>query len=90
MLVLYKSDQRAALPADDVRSRQSLAPPGDSDPYVRRAKCDAADHFVFPNLPDGAWYLVTLAKPAAGQSGPNLAIMRRVATRGGKVTTFEL
>lgn len=90
MLVLYKSDQRAALPADDVRSRQNLAPPGDSDPYVKRAKCDATDHFTFTGLPDGAWYLVTLAKPAAGQSGPNLAMMRRVVTRGGKVTAFEL
>jgi hypothetical protein len=90
MTVLYKSDQRAALPADDVRSRQNLAPPGDSDPYVKRAKCDAADHFVFPGLPDGAWYLVTLAKPAAGQTGPNLAMMRRVVTKGGKVTAFDL
>ncbi|HEY3951715.1 hypothetical protein [Phenylobacterium sp.] len=90
MMVLYKSDQRAALPVDDVRSRQNMAPPGDSDPYVKRAKCDAANHFVFPGLPDGAWYLVTLAKPAAGQSGPNLAMMRRVVTKGGKVTPFEL
>jgi hypothetical protein len=90
MMALYKSDQRAALPADDVRSRQNLAPPGDSDPYVKRAKCDTADHFVFAGLPDGAWYLVTLAKPAAGQTGPNLAMMRRVVTKGGKVTPFEL
>lgn len=90
MITLYKSDQRASLPVDDVRSRQNQAPPGDSDPYVKRAKCDAADHFTFANLPDGAWYLVTLAKPAAGQSGPNLAVMRRVITKGGKVTTFEL
>ncbi len=90
MSVLYKSDQRAALPADDVRSRQNQAPPGDSNPYVKRALCDAADHFTFANLPDGAWYLVTIAKPVAGQSGPNLAVMRRVTTKGGKVTTFEL
>jgi hypothetical protein len=90
MMVLYKSTQRAALPADDVRSRQNQAPPGDSNPYVKRATCDAADHFSFINLPDGAWYLVTIAKPAAGASGPTLAIMRRVTTRGGKITTFEL
>jgi len=88
--VLYKSDQHAALTADDVRSRQSLAPPGDSDPYVKRAKCDATDHFIFTGLPDGAWYLVTLAKPVAGQTGPNLAVMRRVSAKGGKVTSFEL
>ena len=92
MMVLYRSDQRASLPADDVRSRQNLAPAGDSDPYVKRAKCDAADHFVFPDLADGPWYLVTLAKPvAAANAGPNLAVMRRVVARGGKVTsTFEL
>ena len=52
MEVLYRSSQRAALPADDVRSRQNQAPPGDSNPYVKRATCDAADHFNFTNLPD--------------------------------------
>jgi hypothetical protein len=88
--VLYKSSVRAALPADDVRSRQSQAPPGDSNPYVKRAVCDAADHFNFVGLPDGAWYVVTIAKPAAAGAGPTLAIMRRVTTRGGKITTFEL
>jgi hypothetical protein len=89
MTVLYKSSQRAALPADDVRSRQNQAPPGDSNPYVKRAVCDAADHFNFVGLPDGAWYVVTIAKPAAGASGPTLAVMRRVTTHGGKVTPFE-
>jgi len=88
MGVLYRSEQRAALPAGDVRSRQNEAPPGDSDPYLRRARCDAADHFTFTNLPDGAWYAVTIAKPVSG-GGPTLAVMRRVATRGGRVTTFE-
>lgn len=90
MQVLYKSDQHAALPADDVRSRQNQAPAGDSNPYVKRAACDANDHFVFPGLPDGAWYLVTIAKPIAAGSGPNLAVMRRVVTKGGRVTVFEL
>ena len=90
MEVLYQSSQRAALPAEDVRSRQNLAPPGDSNPFVRRATCDANDRFTFPGLPDGSWYIVTIAKPAAGATGPALAIMRRVTTRGGKVTAFEL
>jgi hypothetical protein len=89
MSVLYKSSLRAALPADDVRSRQNQAPPGDSNPYVRRAVCDAADHFNFTNLPDGAWYAVTIAKPAAGSGGPTLAVMRRITTHGGRITTFE-
>ena len=90
MTVLYKSGQRAALPADDVRSRQSQAPPGDSNPYVKRAACDAADHFSFTGLPDGAWYVVVLAKPVAPATGPNLALMRRVVTKGGKVTPFDI
>jgi hypothetical protein len=90
MQVLYQSDQHAALTADDVRSRQNQAPPGDSNPYVKRVGCDAADHFSFTGLPDGAWYVVTLAKPIPGQTGPSLAMMRRVVTRGGKVTSFEL
>jgi hypothetical protein len=90
MLVLYKSNDRAALPVADVRSRQNQAPAGDSNPYVRRATCDAADHFAFANLPDGAWYVVTLAKPVNGPSAASLAMMRRVTTRGGRVTSFEL
>lgn len=90
MEVLYRSAQRAALPADDVRSRQNLAPAGDSNPFVKRATCDAADHFSFTNLPDGAWYVVTIAKPATDAAAPTLAIMRRVITRGGRITAFEL
>jgi len=90
MSVLYKSDQRAALPTEDVRSRQNQAPPGDSNPYVKRTTCDAADRFSFTGLPDGAWYIVTLAKPVGAANAPTLAMMRRVVTRGGKVTAFEL
>lgn len=89
MEVLYRSAQRAALPADDVRSRQAQAPPGDSNPYVKRATCDAADRFSFSNLPDGAWFVVTIAKPVPAAAGPTLAMMRRVTTRGGRVTAFE-
>jgi len=89
MMVLYKSDQRAALPTEEVRGRQNQAPPGDSNPYLRRATCDGADHFSFNNLPDGAWYAVTIAKPAGGAGGPSFALMRRVTTRGGRVTPFE-
>ncbi len=90
MQVLYKSNERAALPVADVRSRQDQAPPGDSNPYVRRATCDEVDQFAFRNLPDGAWYVVTLAKPVNAPNAASLAIMRRVTTRGGRVTNFEL
>jgi hypothetical protein len=89
MMVLYKSDEHSALPTDDVRSRTAQAPPGDSNPFVKRATCDAADHVSFAGLPDGAWYAVTLARPAAGASGASVAVMRRVVTRGGRATTFE-
>jgi hypothetical protein len=89
MMVLYKSDQHSALPTDDVRSRTAQAPPGDSNPFVKRATCDSADHVSFSGLPDGAWYAVTLARPASGATGTSVAVMRRVVTRGGRATTFD-
>lgn len=90
MSVLYKSDVRSALPADEVRARTPQAPPGDSGPFIRRTSCDASDHFSFTGLPDGAWYVVTIAKPAPGATGGSMAFMRRVTTKGGRVTTFDL
>ena len=90
MQVLYKSDVRSALPTDEVRARTPQAAPGDSGPFIKRAVCDAADHFNFTGLPDGAWYVITIAKPAGGAPGGSLALMRRVVTRGGKVTPVEL
>ncbi len=89
MMVLYKSDERSALPTEDVRSRTAQAPPGDSNPFVKRATCDSANHVSFSALPDGAWYAVTLAKPVPGAAGTSVAMMRRVVTRGGRVTYFE-
>jgi hypothetical protein len=89
VMVLYRSDQRAALPTAEVRSRTAQAPPGDSNPYVKRATCDSSDRVSFSGLPDGAWYVVTLAKPAGGQGGASVAMMRRVVTRGGRPTAFE-
>ena len=90
MMVLYRSDLRAALPADEVRARTPQAPPGDSGPYVKRAICDNADRFSFAGLADGGWYVVTIAKPVPGATGPNIALMRRVITRGGRAINFEL
>jgi hypothetical protein len=87
MSVLYKSETRSALPSDEVRARTSEAPPGDSDPYIKRTTCDATNHFSFTGLPDGAWYAVTIGRPAGG--GPSFAFMRRVTTRGGRATTFD-
>lgn len=89
MEVLYLSSERAALPADEVRARTSEAPPGDSTPFIKRTTCDATDHFAFAGLPDGVWFVITIAKPAHG-GGPSLALMRRVTTKGGKVANVVL
>jgi hypothetical protein len=89
MVALYKSSIRSALPSDEVRARTPLAPPGDSGPYIRRTTCDSADHFAFTGLPDGAWYAITIAKPAAG-AGTTMALMRRVVTRAGRISNLDL
>ena len=90
MQVLYKSDQQAALPTDEVRARSPLAAPGDSNPYVKRAICDPNNHFSFAGLADGAWYVITIAKPVGAPGGTSMALMRRVVTRGGRITPVEL
>lgn len=84
MAVLYGSTERAALPADDVRARTPSAPPGDAGPFVKRATCDENDRFAFTGLPDGAWYVITLAKPAGRPEAESMAFMRRVVTRNGR------
>ncbi len=87
--VLYQSTERAAAPMDEVRGRTTQAPPGDSEPFVRKTTCDATSRFSFSGLPDGAWFVVVPGKPIGG-TGPTLALMRRVVTRGGKPVAFEL
>jgi len=89
MTILYKSPDRAALPAGEVRARTPSAPNEDYSAFVRRTTCDAADRFNFAGLPDGAWFVITVAKPVAA-SGDSVAIMRRVTTRGGRATSVEL
>lgn len=89
MVFLYASAERAVLPADEVRARTPSAPPGDSSAFTRRATCDAADHYTFSGLPEGAWYLITVARPVGGV-GTNMALMRRVVTRAGRVAPADL
>lgn len=89
MTILYKSPDRAALPADEVRARTPSAPNEDYSAFVRRTTCDAANRFNFTGLPDGAWFVITIAKPVAA-SGESVAVMRRVTTRGGRATSAEL
>lgn len=90
MAVLYGSTERSALPTTEVRARTPRAPAGDAGPYVKRATCDAADRFSFGGLPDGAWYVITLARPVGMPGADGMALMRRVVTRGGKVTQADL
>ena len=89
MQALYLSSEAAALPADEVRARTPSAPSGDYSAFVRKATCDAASRFSFAGLPDGAWYAITIVKPATGE-GAGIALMKRVVTQGGKVSPLAL
>ena len=89
MKILYGSTEAAAEPADAVRARTPSAPSGDYSAFVRRTTCDSASRFNFGGLPDGAWYAITIAKPAAGE-GPGIALMKRVTTQGGRMTPLAL
>lgn len=90
MLILYGSMERAALPTSAVRARTANAPPGDPGPFVRRTTCDSADRFSFSGLPDGAWYVIVLARPLGQPRAEGTAMMRRVTTRGGRITNADL
>jgi hypothetical protein len=80
--VLYGSPNNAAVPVETVRARTPSAPSGDYAVFVRKATCDGQNHFAFTGLPDGTWFVITVAKPADGTGAP-VAVMRRVETRGG-------
>jgi hypothetical protein len=49
---------------------------------VRRTTCDADGRFTFHDLPDGGWFVVTVAKPP-DPAGDSVAITRRVELHGG-------
>ena len=85
MFILYGSTSSAAVPADIVRARTPSAGAGDYASYARKTVCDASNRFSFRGLPDGGWYVITLARPADGSEG-TVAIMRRVETRGAPRT----
>ena len=82
MVILYGSANSAAVPVSIVRARGPSAPSGDLAHYVRKATCNESNRFSFSGLPDGAWYVITVAKPIDGQ-GESVAVSRRVETRGG-------
>jgi hypothetical protein len=85
MSILYSSSDKAALPAADVRARTPPERNQDYSSFVKRAACDATGHFDFSALPDGVWYVITVARPAPPAKGGDMAIMRRVAVKGAKV-----
>ncbi len=89
MVTLYKSSTYAALPVADVRARTPSEPGEDYSAFVRRTTCDAQNRFAFTSLPDGGWFVITVAKPAVG-TGENVAVMRYVTTKGGRATTLGL
>jgi len=83
MRTLYLSTTAADIPADDVKTRTSSEHAAEYGRYVRQAPCDATGHFAFTGLPDGAWYVITVAAPVGG--GVRMAVMRRVETNGETV-----
>ena len=82
MVILYGSATAAAVPVSIVRARTPGAPAGDYARFVRKAICDGANRFRFDSLPEGSWFVITIAKPVDGQ-GETVAVTRRVETRGG-------
>jgi hypothetical protein len=81
MYILYGSIDGAVVPADIVRARTPQTSSGDYASYARKTTCDGGNHFAFQGLPDGVWYVITLARPDDGSAGA-VAIMRRVEVRG--------
>lgn len=88
MMTLYRSSLGAIYPAEEVRERTPPAPQG-LGPFIRSAPCDSQNRFVFSGLPDGSWFIISVARPSAGP-GQEMAIMRRVTTRGGRATVVDL
>ncbi len=83
MVILYGSPVSAEVPLEIVRARTPSAPVGDYASYAKKTTCDGANQFSFEGLPDGGWFVITLARPTDGPGEP-IAVMRRVETRGGR------
>jgi len=90
MMILYRSDQAAAEPAEDVRGRTPPERSQDYSAFIRRTTCDAGSHFSFSGLPDGSWFVITVARPPAGVAGREMALMRRLTIRGGQTVNVRL
>jgi hypothetical protein len=78
---LYGSTDRAAVPEAVVRARTVENPSADYRSFVRSATCQNG-RFEFSGLPDGDWFIIT----PVSAGGDRIVLMRRVGTRGGRVS----
>jgi hypothetical protein len=78
---LYGSTDRAAIPEAVVRARTVPDPNADYRSFVRSETCRDG-RFSFSGLPDGGWFIIT----PVSAGGDRIVLMRRVVTRGGRVT----
>ena len=90
MQILYNSEREATLPADEVRGRTPPERSQDYSNFVRRTTCDAAGRFSFSGLPDGGWFVITVARPRTAGAGRDMAIMRHVTIRNGEAVRVRL
>jgi hypothetical protein len=79
---LYGSTDRAAVPEAVVRARTVPDPDADYRSYVRSAVCQNG-RFSFSGLPDGGWFLIV---PVSAGGDNRVVLMRRVVTRGGRIS----
>jgi hypothetical protein len=82
MQSLYGATTGAALPVAQVRARTPTASENYSS-FVRSTTCDAQSRFNFQGLPNGAWYLITVAHSVVTPKGEDMAIMRRIESYDG-------
>lgn len=85
MVILYGSANAAAAPVSIVRARTPAAGAPEYPRFVRQTTCDADGRFSFRGLPDGAWFVITIARPVDGPGEP-MAVTRRVETHGGSTS----
>ena len=78
---LYGSTDRAAIPEAVVRARTVSDPNADYRSFVRSTTCRDG-RFEFAGLPDGGWFIIT----PVSAGGDRIVLMRRVVTRGGRVS----
>lgn len=90
MMILYQSTEQARLPAAEVRGRTPPERSQDYSSFVRRTTCDAASKFSFTGLPDGAWFVITVAKSVNPGQGQDMALMRRVTIKKGGAVQARL